>query len=428
MKYTNNKQPNQPVTSAMTPKNVKNWLLFGLVCCCSQAMASRTVTNIDFDWYFHLGELKNSTEAADYTSWRLLDVPHDWSIEQAYDKDVPGHRANAHLPAGIGWYKKEIEWNDDWADKLVFVDFDGVYMKSTVWINGEQIGYRPNGYLSLFYELTPHLKKGKNILTVKVDNSLQPSARWYTGSGIYRHVNLVVTDKIRVEKDGTYVTTPEVSRERARVNFEAEIDNRLPETYARITSVILDGDGREVARISERARLVNGKNIVSGQLEVASPRLWSPETPELYTLKTIIESEGRKYDEYPTRFGIRKLEYDPSFGFRLNGVNTKMKGVCMHQNTGPFGIALPDDTWRKRLTMLKEMAATPSGPRTTPTPRPSIGCATRWDSWSWTNRGTAGRNGPATARPATITVTIFSTGGSRTCAISSAATATIRAS
>ena len=313
------------------------------------------VENIDFDWYFHLGDLKNGAEAVDYTSWRLLDVPHDWSIEQAYDKDVPGHRANGHLPAGIGWYKKEIEWRDDWEGKLVFVDFDGVYMKSTVWINGEQIGYRPNGYLSLFYELTPHLKKGKNILTVKVDNSLQPSARWYTGSGIYRHVNLVITDKIRVEKDGTYVTTPEVGRDRALVAFEAEIDNRLPETYARITSVVLDGDGREVARTSERAKLVSGKNTVKGQLEVASPRLWAPETPELYTLKTIVERGGKIYDEYPTRFGIRKIEYDPAFGFRLNGVNTKMKGVCLHQNTGPFGIALPDDTWRKRLTMLKEM-------------------------------------------------------------------------
>lgn len=187
-------------------------------------------------------------------------------------------------------------------------------MKSTVWINGEQIGYRPNGYLSLFYELTPHLKKGKNILTVKVDNSLQPSARWYTGSGIYRHVNL-----------GRHGQNP--SRKRRDLRYDARSEQRTR------TSEFRSGDRQPPAgdlcthhirhpgrrrprssRISERARLVNGKNIVSGQLEVASPRLWSPETPELYTLKTIIESEGRKYDEYPTRFGIRKLEYDPSFG------------------------------------------------------------------------------------------------------------------
>ena len=156
------------------------------------AASPRRVDNIGTDGYF--------------APWRLLDVPHDWSIEQVYDKDVPGHRANAHLPAGIGWYKKEIEWSDDWEDKLVFVDFDGVYMKSTVWINGRQIGYRPNGYLSLFYELTPHLKKGKNVLTVKVDNSLQPSARWYTGSGIYRHVNLAVRARA-------------ISRSRSRTGF-----------------------------------------------------------------------------------------------------------------------------------------------------------------------------------------------------------------
>lgn len=181
-------------------------------------------------------------------------------------------------------------------------------MKSTVWINGQQVGYRPNGYLSLFYELTPHLKKGRNILTEKVDNSLQPSARWYTGSGIYRHVNLVVTDRIRIEKDGTYVTTPEVTRERALVDFEAQVDNRLEQTYAKVTSIVADAEGREMARTSEVVRLSPGRNTVKGRLEVASPRLWSPQTPELYTLKTVIESDGRKYDEYPTRFGIRKIE------------------------------------------------------------------------------------------------------------------------
>lgn len=331
-------------------------LLLGSLLCGSPAAAQRTTTNIDFDWYFHPGDLeKGESPQTDYASWRLLDVPHDWSIEQHYDRQVAGHHANGFLPAGIGWYKKEIEWDDAWQDKLVFIDFDGIYMKSTVWINGQQVGYRPNGYLSLFYELTPHLKKGRNILTVKVDNSLQPSARWYTGSGIYRHVNLVVTDRIRVEKDGTYVTTPEVTRERALVDFEAQVDNRLEQTYAKVTSIVADAEGREVARTSEVVRLSPGRNTVKGRLEVASPRLWSPQTPELYTLKTVIESNGRKYDEYHTRFGIRKIEYDPTCGFRLNGVATKMKGVCLHQNTGPFGIALPDDTWRKRLEMLKEM-------------------------------------------------------------------------
>ncbi|MEG0806840.1 MAG: glycoside hydrolase family 2 TIM barrel-domain containing protein [Alistipes sp.] len=319
------------------------------------ATASRTQTNIDFDWYFHLGDIKEGEKLMDYASWRQLDVPHDWSIEQSYDKNVAGHHANAFLPAGIGWYKKEIEWSDAWSNKLVFIDFDGVYMKSTVWVNGQQVGYRPNGYLSLFYELTPHLKRGKNVISVKVDNVLQPSARWYTGNGIYRHVNLVVTDKIRVEKDGTYVTTPKISKEQATVKFEVEVDNRLPESYAQIISIVLDAQGQEVARVAERAKLTNGANRISGQIEVANPLLWSTETPHLYTLKTVIEKNGEILDEYPTSFGIRKIEYDPTFGFKLNGVNTKMKGVCLHQNTGPFGIAMPDDAWQKRLTMLKEM-------------------------------------------------------------------------
>lgn len=339
----------------MTPKRTRSLLLTAALLLTLPLMAQRTRSEMDFDWYFHLGDLAGGENATDYASWRLLDVPHDWSIEQNYDRNAAGHHANAYLPAGIGWYKKEIEWDETWRDKLVFIDFDGIYMKSTVWINGQQIGHRPNGYLSLFYELTPHLRPGKNILTVKVDNSLQPSARWYTGSGIYRHVHLVTTDRIHVTKDGTYVTTPEVARDRALVDVEAEIDNRLGETYARITSIVLDSQGREVARTAEHARLAPGLNKVRERIEVADPSLWSPDTPVLYTLRTLVEADGRTWDTYDTAFGIRRIEYDARSGFRLNGRPTKMKGVCLHQNTAPFGSALHDDTWRKRLTMLKEM-------------------------------------------------------------------------
>lgn len=318
------------------------------------AFSQRSVTNIDFDWFFHLGDISGAeSDSTDYLSWRKLDIPHDWSIEQNFDEK--NKAANAFLPGGTGWYKKELDWDDSWTDKLVFIDFDGVYMKSTVWVNGHQIGYRPNGYLSLFYELTPYLRKGRNIITVKVDNSLQPSARWYAGSGIYRHVNIVVTDKIRVAKDGTYVTTPIVKENGVEVDYEVEIDNRLAKSYSRITSLVLDRQGHEVARASEYAVLEPGENIFKGSVWMDDPERWSPENPALYVLRTIIESGGKRYDVYDTRFGVRELEYDTKAGFRLNGVKTKMKGVCMHQNTGPFGIAVPDDMWRKRLSMLKEM-------------------------------------------------------------------------
>ena len=328
-------------------------LTAGTLLSAASGQSPRQKINIDFDWKFHLGDIRDGEKTADVSGWEQVDVPHDWSIGQEFDEK--NFAANAFLPGGIGWYRKEIGWDDEWEGKLVFIDFDGVYMKSTVWINGEKVGYRPNGYLSLCYELTPHLKKGTNILTVKVDNSLQPSARWYSGSGIYRHVNLVVTDSIFVAKDGTCVTTPEVSRDRAKVKFDIDIDNRTAPVQARVSSGIYRKDGEKVAQSSVVTRIDTGRNTVTGYLDVDDPALWSPDTPDLYELRTVIEADGKVYDEYVTTFGIRSIEYDPQTGFKLNGENIKMKGVCMHQNTGPFGIAIPDDTWRKRLTMLKEM-------------------------------------------------------------------------
>lgn len=303
------------------------------------------ILDFNADWRFYKAD----------GSCRTVHLPHDAMLEEPRQENCQNGKDCGYFPGGKYAYEKTFSLPGEHLNEALTFLFEGVYQNVVVYLNGEKIAEHRYGYTEFTADATGKVRAGENTLRVTVDNSLEPNCRWYTGSGIYRHVNLVVTDKIRVEKDGTYVTTPEVSRERALVNFEAEIDNRLPETYAWITSVILDAGGREVARTSERARLANGKTTVSGQLEVLSPHLWSPEKPELYTLKTVVESDGKKYDEYTTRFGIRKLEYDPAFGFRLNGVNTKMKGVCMHQNTGPFGIALPDDTWRKRLEMLKEM-------------------------------------------------------------------------
>lgn len=321
------------------------------------ALVAREVKNINFDWWFNLGDVKNGEGTnTDYKAWRLLDVPHDWSIECEYKLNVPGHRANAYLPSGIGWYKKEIVMPDNWKDKLVFIEFDGIYMNSTVWINGEKVGFRPNGYLSLNYELTPYLKSGKNVISVKVDNSLQPSARWYSGNGIYRDVNLIIKDKVYVEKDGTFVLTPQVSPQSASVKVEAAVINTLPkDANAKISSVILDPNGKEVARNTKAITLKQGENLTEDNLTVSTPKLWSPESPLVYVMKTIVEIDGKETDTYTTNFGIRKLDFDTKAGFKLNDKVTKLKGVCIHQNTSPMGIALNSDTWHKRLVMLKEM-------------------------------------------------------------------------
>ncbi|HEY6082003.1 MAG TPA: sugar-binding domain-containing protein, partial [Chitinophagaceae bacterium] len=188
------------------------------------SQAARVKTNIDFDWYFHLGDIANGQSAAmDNSQWRRLDLPHDFSIEGSYRQTNPA--ANAFLPGGTGWYRKTIRWESAWKNKEVSIVFDGVYMNSEVWINGHYLGKRPNGYIGFKYDLTPYLKYGENAIAVKVDNSGVPSARWYTGSGIYRHVWLLVTNPIHVAWQGSFVRTPEVNNAEAAIHLDALIKN-----------------------------------------------------------------------------------------------------------------------------------------------------------------------------------------------------------
>ena len=155
--------------------------------------------NIDLDWQFHLEDVTGAEQPSYYDKkWRTLDLPHDWSIEGHYSEHNPSGWHGGYLPGGIGWYRKVIMWQPEWKDRKVTIDFDGVYMNSDVWINGHHLGHRPNGFISFRYDLTPWLKERENIIAVRVDNSKQPSSRWYTGSGIYRHVWLNVTGYIHV--------------------------------------------------------------------------------------------------------------------------------------------------------------------------------------------------------------------------------------
>ena len=319
------------------------------------ASAPRTETKIDYDWYFHLGDLPGAERSdTDYSEWRQLDVPHDWTIEAEYSEQ--NRRENAFLPGGIGWYKKEIEWQPEWEGKLVGIEFDAIYTNSTVWLNGHLLGNRPQGYQGINYDLTPYLLRGKNILTVKVDNSLMPSSRWYQGSGIYRHVHLIVTEPVRVGRFGIWVHTPEVSAERAVVAVETDIRNGSgTPCRVRITSIVSDGAGTEVARSETEGPVAWKQAAFRDTLTVVRPALWSPDTPCLYSLKTVVECDGRILDEVTTPFGIRKLEFGADFGFKLNGERMKMKGVCLHQNMGAAGSALTDDMWYRRLVQLKQM-------------------------------------------------------------------------
>jgi beta-galactosidase len=334
---------------------------------------SRPGKTFDFnaDWRFHLGDLANGYDAnLDDSQWRRLNLPHDWSIEGEFDEKNPAGTGGGALPGGIGWYRKTFNVPLISKGKLVFIDFDGVYRNSEVWINGHYLGKRPYGYSSFEYDLTPYLNFGtqRNLIAVKVDNSQQPNSRWYSGSGIYRNVWLTTTEKVRVDHWGTYVTTPEVSQQSATVAIKTKIRNDSEgNAPVNLTTVIYDAAGREVGRISERNVAAKGSGAeVSQTLRIPRPVLWSDERPYLYKIASQLEQGGRIVDRYETPLGIRSFVFDVDKGFLLNGQPVKIRGTCNHHDLGALGSAINNRALERQLEMLKAMGA--NGLRTSHNP------------------------------------------------------------
>jgi beta-galactosidase len=314
---------------------------------------------MDYGWKFTAGN-PAAAEAPyfDDRGWREVDLPHDWSIEGPYDSAAATTGRGGYLPTGVGWYRRVFTLPAAWNGRRVIIELDGVYENSDVWINGHHLGHRPNGYVSFHYDLTPHLIAGRNVVAVRADNSHQPNSRWYSGSGIYRHVWLTVTNLLHVEHWGTYVTTPAVDSALAQVHVRTRIANAgTGERHGTLRSTILDVAGHEVARADEPYTLRGGAATEVGQrLHVASPSRWSPETPVRYTLRTtLLDARGRPVDRTDTPFGIRHLAWEADRGFVLNGTRVKLLGVNLHHDGGPVGAAVPEAVWERRLTLLKRM-------------------------------------------------------------------------
>ena len=312
--------------------------------------------SIDLDWRFIQEDIEGAEKITfNDSKWRTLNVPHDWSIEGVYDENNPSGIAGAFLPTGIGWYRKALNIEDLQQGDKYFVEFDGVYMNSDVWINGQHLGKRPYGYISFSYDLTPHLKKGNNILAVRVDHSKAPSGRWYTGSGIYRHVWITKTKDIYIPQWGTFVTTPRADEQVAEINLSIDILNESGKNQkALVKSNIKDVDGHIVASAETEIDLINKGHLMQ-DFDIKSPKLWSPETPIMYSIETHIWVDGKQKDLYQTSLGIRSLELRGSKGFFLNGESIKFKGLSNHHDAGPVGSAIPDDVLYQRLKLLKEM-------------------------------------------------------------------------
>lgn len=353
---------------------MKKHYLFLFICTvlfsCSSSKKVRE--NVDFTegWKFYLGDDSIAYNAQyDDAKWRILDLPHDWSIEADFSLKNPATPGGGALPGGIGWYRKGFVVDKSDEGKNVYIDFDGIYWNSKVWINGHLLGERPNGYISFRYDLTPYIKVGeKNVIAVRVDNSKQPNSRWYSGSGIYRNVWLVTTNALHVDHWGTYVTTPTVTRDNAEIKIETNIKNSsdLSQTFE-LYSILIDKEGKEIARINNSESVGAAENVSMNQsLKVSNPILWSIDNPYLYKIVTRIEQNGKVVDEYETPLGIRYFSFDPNKGFFLNGESIKIKGVCNHHDLGFLGAAVNTRAIERQLEILKEMGC--NGIRTSHNP------------------------------------------------------------
>ncbi len=320
--------------------------------------APREHLNIDFNWKFNLGDTPEAKQKDfDDSQWRKLNVPHDWSIEGEYSEDNPAGIAGGFLPTGTGWYRKDLAYDNSWENNIVQLTFDGVYMNSEVWVNGNFLGKRPYGYSSFQYDITPYLEKGNNVIAVKVDNSLAPSGRWYTGSGIYRHVWLTKVAKQHVPYSGVFVRSENVSEQSANILITTEVANKDKNNQQlTVLSELVNKQGSIVASTRSNIALMAGDtHSVKQNLSVENPQLWDTENPYLYSLKTSIIKNDKTIDIIETPTGIRSIEISVEKGFVLNGKPVELQGMSMHHDAGPVGAAVPDDVLRKRLVTLKEM-------------------------------------------------------------------------
>ncbi|MBK1878540.1 glycoside hydrolase family 2 TIM barrel-domain containing protein [Pelagicoccus mobilis] len=314
--------------------------------------------DFNFGWRFALeDETRFSGQGFDDSKWRELRLPHDWSVGFSFDKEK-GEGATGYLVGGIGWYRKHFPTPEGGDDVSTFVVFDGVYNNSEFWVNGHKLGFHPYGYSPIKYDLTPYLTKdgSDNVIAVRVDHSRYCDSRWYTGSGIYRNVKLVTVSKVHVPIWGTFVTTPEVSAEKAEVSLEYKLRNDSGQAVeAKVTTRFYCPGRYEVASVTDMVSLSAGSEATRNQkTSIANPHRWDLETPELYKAVTTVIVDDEILDTYDTVFGIRSIRFDPNEGFFLNGRNELIKGVCLHHDAGLVGAAVPKEVWRRRFQALKD--------------------------------------------------------------------------
>lgn len=334
-----------------------------LVFFASNLCAQRIEFNLNNNWHFVLEDNASfSDEKFNDSSWDVLNLPHDWSFEKGVRVGGDQGQGGGYHDGGIGWYRKQFNVKKESLSKITYINFDAVYMNSEVWINGNYLGKRPYGYISFRYDISKYLKEGKNTIAVRVDNSLEPSARWYHPCGIYAPVKLIEVNHIHFKPNTIFLTTPSIETEKASVHITAEITAFKKGLAYEIT--LLSSNGKQLNKIKEYFKTDNLKF----QLEVENPKLWSPETPIVYKAVTKILDGKKVIDEVETTFGFKTAEWKTETGFWLNGENVKLKGVCEHWEGGPVGGAWTKPMLRWKLQLLKDMGINAIRPSHNPTP------------------------------------------------------------
>lgn len=322
--------------------------------------AERRTTPLTEDWRFAQADPEQAETATfDDSRWATVSVPHDWAIAGPFDLQARAGGAGGFLPTGVAWYRKTLDIKPA-PGRRVFVELDGVMERSGVWINGHHLGYRPNGYIGLRYDITDFLKAdGANVLAVRADTSAAPSSRWYAGSGVYRNVRLIETGDLHVEQGGAFVTTPTITKDKAVAKFQVDVSNSGPNAAsAGLEIVVIGPDGKTVAKqtVAPVAVGISRTETLSAEIDIPSPRLWDLADPSLYRAAVrVIGQDGKVSDNEIVPFGVRDAKFEADTGFWLNGKNIKLKGVALHADGGAVGAAVPLDVWRQRLTALKAL-------------------------------------------------------------------------
>ncbi len=319
----------------------------------------RTESSLDLNWRFVMGDPEDAgTPEYDDSQWRYVAVPHDWMIEQSVNISNPSGKAGGYYPGGIGWYRKSLDLSAYQENEQFYLLFEGVYRNADVYFNGTHLGNHACGYSSFYYEISELIRRDTlNTIAVRTDCGEMPSELWYSGAGIFRPVKLIATNSLHIPPWGNWVSSTLDSTGIAGLNVSTEIKNegRKGRRFE-IRYDIVGPGGRLVAEAQSTRFIEPGESDTAVyQFQIENPRLWSPESPELYVVNCYLMDGNKQIDHTQTIHGIRSARFDPMLGFILNGEKKILKGVNLHHDGGELGAAVPLDSWRRRLLLLKEL-------------------------------------------------------------------------